>query len=309
MAALIAAAVLVLAAPRIAVAQAWTPPAGAGSVSVSVQRIDNTGHRLTDGTLIRDGRSVDVSVYLDADYGVTDRLSISAGLPYVFARFVDPNPSPPFLPFLPVDQCRCWQHGWQDVSVAGRYNVVRAYEGALSITPSVAAGVPTHDYNYKGEAVIGRRLREMRFGIDAGYRLDPLTSRMAVSASYSYAIVERVLGIPNNRSNMTLEGSVALHRHVFTRAWGAWQQTHGGLRIGNLPPSDLPPPGDVNTPERLAEHDRLLRDNNFKLGVAVTYERPRFDVFASYVTYVSGSTTHAGRVFTAGISWPFQIGG
>ena len=30
------------------------------------------------------------------------------------------------------------------------------------------------------------------------------------------------------------------------------------------------------------------------------------DVFVSYIAYVSGTDTHAGRVVTAGVSWPFE---
>src|SRR6266699_6819183 len=50
-------AALVTAASQ-APAQAWVPPAGAGSVSVSVQQIRNTGHLLTDGSRLDDGKSL-----------------------------------------------------------------------------------------------------------------------------------------------------------------------------------------------------------------------------------------------------------
>ncbi|OFW20006.1 MAG: hypothetical protein A3H97_22595 [Acidobacteria bacterium RIFCSPLOWO2_02_FULL_65_29] len=36
------------------------------------------------------------------------------------------------------------------------------------------------------------------------------------------------------------------------------------------------------------------------------YSWPRFDVFGSYVAFVAGTEAHAGRVFTVGISWPFE---
>ena len=37
------------------------------------------------------------------------------------------------------------------------------------------------------------------------------------------------------------------------------------------------------------EHDRLLRDNNLRLGAGVAYSMPRADVFASYVEFVRGT--------------------
>ena len=56
------------------------------------------------------------------------------------------------------------------------------------------------------------------------------------------------------------------------------------------------------------EHDRLLRDNNWRLGAGVTYSMPHMDVFFSYVEFVRGTDSHAGRAFTAGVSWPFELG-
>src|SRR5688572_5933991 len=74
-------------------AQAWVPPAGVGSVNVIYQTIDNTGHRLTDGSVLEGYDSVSRGLLLEADYALTDRLSISAGLPYVGARYLGPEPS------------------------------------------------------------------------------------------------------------------------------------------------------------------------------------------------------------------------
>jgi len=68
-------------------------------------------------------------------------------------------------------------------------------------------------------------------------------------------------------------------------------------------------PGEVNTPERLLQHDRLLRDNYFHAGGGLSYSFPRMDVFLSYIAFVSGTDTHAGRAFTLGVSWPFEFHG
>ena len=77
-----------------ALAQAWVPPAGTGSVDIAVQVIDNTGHRLTDGSLLPVGQSVTRAVYLSGTYALTNRLSVSFGLPYVFAKYTG-MPRPP----------------------------------------------------------------------------------------------------------------------------------------------------------------------------------------------------------------------
>ena len=287
-------------------AQAWVPPAGSGSVNFVVQRIDNTGHFLTDGFLAKQGgKSVDSGIAVEADYALTDRWSLSAELPYVFAKYTDPDPPPPFVPFLPVDTCRCWHSGLQDLGLTARYNLVNK---AIGLTPSVSVGVPSHDYNYQGEAVIGRNLKELRLAIDAGQRLDIISKRLSVQARYSYAFVQRVLDVPNNRSNAAVEGAFELTRQLSVRSSVFWQHTHGGLRGPAPSRPETFPFGDVNTPELLNEHDRLLRDNNWRVGGAMSYGFSRFDLFASYIAYVRGTNTHAGRAVTGGISWPFELG-
>src|SRR3954468_19986930 len=156
-------------------AQAWVLPRGEGDVSFTYQRIDNTGHRRTNGFLVPRGRSADMSLYLEAEYAFTSRFSVTAGVPYVSAKYTDPNPAPAPIPFLPNDQCRCWQSSWQDFGISARFNLVGGASGAFALTSSVSVGVPSQDYNFRGEAALGRNLREERIGIDVGRRLNVLS--------------------------------------------------------------------------------------------------------------------------------------
>jgi hypothetical protein len=290
--------------PVWASAQAWVPPAGSGSVTLAGQAIDNTGHILTDGSTIPFGKSRSAAVYLAVDYAITDRFSVAAGVPFVFAKYLGPrmDPEPPMV--REVDRCYCWQKGLQDITVTARFSLLN---GATAVTPSISIGAPSHDYNYVGEAVVGRRLKEVRLAIDAGRRLDAISARLAVQGRYSYAFVERVLDVPNNRSNASVELLFRLTDTVSVQAMAARQITHGGLRAGVLPPGPTGVPwGEITTPELFAQHDRLLRDNNWRAGTGMTYRFPRADVFVSYIEFVSGTDTHAGRAFTAGVTLPFR---
>jgi hypothetical protein len=273
-----------------ALAQAWVPPGGAGAVTVTSQTIDNTGHRLTDGSMLEGYDSLSRGVQLEVDYAFTDRVSFSASIPYVFAKYLGPEPS---FSSLPIDDCHCWNHGWQDFGVTARYNVAN---GAFALTPSVSFGVPSHNYSYFGEAVLGRNLREMRLAVDAGQRLDAISPRLFVQGRYAYTLVEKVIGISNNRTNAAIQTGLLVTRRVSTRALFSWQRTHGGLR-GT----------EFDTPERFQQFDRLLKDNYFHAGGGISYSLPQFDVFVAYVHYVSGTDTHAGRALTTGISWPFEL--
>lgn len=289
-----------------AFAQAWAPSAGLGSITVAVQNLHYSGHRLTDGTFFPVGASVHDFVDIEGDYAFTDRLSVTVDIPFVFARYVDANPLPPFVPFLPVDECRCWQTGWQDLGFAARYNILN---GAFALTPSLSVGMPSHEYNFQGEAALGQRLKELRVAVDVGQRLDAISQRLSVQGRYAYAFVERVIDVPNNRSNAALEGEFLITRRFSARGLLSWQRVHGGLRLGSPSGDPFLPPGEIDSPERLVEHDRLLRDNFFRLGGGIAYSMQKVDLFASYVELLRGTDTHGGRGITFGVSWPFELGG
>jgi hypothetical protein len=270
--------------------QAWVAPARIGAVTVLFQNIDNTGHRSHDGTIFPGGYdSVSRAFLINFDYAVTDRFSFAVDLPYVGSKYIGPEPS--FFG-LPLDECFCWNHGWQDIGVTGRYNIVN---GPFALTPSIAVGTPSHDYDYFGEAVLGRNLNELRFAIDAGQRLDAISSRLSVYGRYSYAVVEKVLDIANNRSNMAIGSDVRMARRVSGRLGFSWQRSHGGLRSNEFT-EDI----------QVQQYDRLIRDNNFQVTGGVTVSIPRVDLFLTYVQYVSGTDTHTGQAINIGVSVPFE---
>jgi hypothetical protein len=296
-------AVLLLLLPVAADAQAWAPPAGVGSVGLSAQAISNSGHRLTDGSLLPVGRSRTAATYAFIDYALTDRISIAGGIPLVFARYVSPDPA---VGDRAVDACRCWQHGWQDVGFTARVNLVN---GGFGLTPSVTVAIPSHAYEYKGEAVVGRRLKELGIAIDGGIRASQLSPNLTISGRYAYTVVERVLDLPNNRSNVTADATYAIGRRLAATGSAVWQRTHGGLRAGTGPPPPIAPLpwGEIATDELFEQHDRLLRDNNFRAGVTVSYSWTRVETFVSFVSYLRGTDTHAGRALSTGVSVPFEI--
>lgn len=301
MRAIVAALAIVLCAVRAASAQAWLPPQGVGAVTLVVQKIDHTGHRLDPGTFDADGKSVNLDLGIALDYALTDRWSISLGVPFVGSKYIGPHPPPPPIPDLPVDNCRCWHRTWQDVSATSRFNLVSSDTG-FALTPSMAIVLPTHNYDPEGEAVAGRQLTELDLAVDAAQRLDPISSRLAINAHYSYAVVERVLDIPNNRSNVVLEGEYAASRRLSVAGFVMWQHTHGGVPVSAV----LAPgaPADL-----ILEHDRFLRDNSMHVGGRASYSfrRSKFDVFGSCISFVSGTNTHAGRVITVGLTRWFGL--
>jgi hypothetical protein len=132
--------------------------------------------------------------------------------------------------------------------------------------------------------------------------------RLSLQGRYSYAFVEQVLDdVPIDRSNLALEGEFVFTRRLAARGVLTWQRVHRGLRLGSASEDPFGFPGEVNTPERMFEHDRLLRDNNFRVGGSVGYSLEKMDVFFSYFQLLQGNDSHGGRAITLGVSWPFEI--
>jgi hypothetical protein len=291
-------------APARAAAQAFTAPQGVGTVTVVSQVVDNTGHRLSDGFLLERGPSVTSSVLVEAEYAFTDRLSVTAGIPYVFARYTGTLPS---LSGLAYDECRCWQSSFQDFTASARY---RTGSDVWAITPLVRFGVPSHAYPYAGEAVVGRKLREAQVGVSAGLLLVHVLPKASLQTTYTYSFVEKPLeDVDLNRSNAAFDFGYGITRQFFVRGGGLLQRTHGGLRAGSVTGNPFPFPGElapIGGP-RYAQRDRVLRSNYWQVGGGLSYTVGAVDLFASVMKYVSGTDSHNGQVYTFGSSWYFDL--
>ena len=293
---------VLVSAPWPVAAQAFTPPAGVGAVTASWQFVDNTGHRFSDGSFLARGQSITTSALVELDYGFTDRLSTSIGIPYVFAKYTGANP--PFSG-LPIDTCRCWNSAFQDLSLSARY---RLGDDAWAVTPVVKYDRPSHNYSYVGEAVVGRSLQEAQVGVSAGLKLVRILPKASVQVSYSYAFVEKPLAdVGIDRSNGTFEFGYSLNRLLYVSGNATWQRTHGGLRNGSPSGSPFLPPGELNTDERFAQRDRVIRSNYFHAGGGLSYSASPVDLFFSVTKYISGTDTHNGQVYTVGTTWYFHV--
>jgi hypothetical protein len=283
------------------VAQAFTPPEGVGAVTIAWQFVDNTGHRFSDGAFLARGQSLTTSALVEVDYGITDRLSTSFGIPYVFAKYTGANAP---ISGLSIDTCHCWNSAFQDFSLSGRY---RLGTDSWAVTPVVRYGRPTHNYSYVGEAVVGRDLPEAQVGVSAGLKLRPVLPNASVQVSYEYAVVQQPLDdVGINRSNGTFEFGYTVHRRLFVSGSAMWQRTHGGLMNGSPTGDPFLPPGELNTPDRFAQRDRVLRSNYWHAGGGVSYTAGPVDLFLSVIKYISGTDTHNGEAYTLGTTWYFR---
>ena len=297
-----------------AFAQTSVPPRGFGSVRFSYQKINHTGHIYTDGSTDGTGWSVNHSLYIQGEYGITDRFAVSLGLPFVLSKFMGGPPAPTDFPreikqLQALNKCGgCWKSGFQDFNFVARYNTFGYPHSALAVTPFVSFGVPSHSYESRGEAVLGRALRELRFGTDATLRIDAISENLYLQEQYSYAFVERVQNIRHDRSNARIEGDYLLAGKKMTLSGlVTMQYTHGGLRLGSVSPAYVFVPSGEFTSELLAQVDVLQRDNNWRAGIGASYSFQGMDVHADFTQVIGGSQTHVLRAVTLGVSVPFEL--
>jgi hypothetical protein len=289
-------------APTPAGAQAFTPPAQVGSVTFAWQWVSNTGHFMTDGFLLKAGPSVTSSGLVEVDYGITERFAATAGLPYVFAKYT--GALPPFSQ-LEIDSCKCWHSAFQDFSIGGRY---RLGDEFWAITPQVRYSHPTHNYAFEGEAVVGRNLQELQIGVSTALRLTSVLPRASVQANYTYSIVEKPLAdVSINRSTGYFDVGYPLTRSLYARGSANWQVTHGGLSFGSITGKPFFPPGELNTPARYAQRDRVLRTTYWHAGGGLSYSTGLVDVFVSVEKYLWGHNAHNGIAYTIGSTWYFDF--
>lgn len=283
---------------RPAAAQAWAPRRHQGDVTFVTQMIDHVGRVFRDVRFDCCG-TTNVAIGVDVDFGLSDRWSVSVSLPYVFARYRGGPPEGPaaFLPYPELDSCHCLHSSFQDVVLGSHYNLLKVRR-SFSLMTSMAVGIPTYNYDYAGEAVVGFGLTELGMAADVGEQLDFILPGLSIYGHYGYTIAERALDISHNRSNTFFEASYTLPNRLAGHMILSGQRTHGGLRF----PFDIEP-----FPERYTEFHRLLQDNYFQAGVRGSYTWRDWDLSLSFLRTVSGNNTHDVHVYTVTAGRPFRL--
>lgn len=281
----------VLATASSAWGQAWTPRAANGSVSLTAQTLHADGH--TDGRG-RNRHNIDMranSLTLTLDYGLTDRLALSVGVPYVTSRLSGGVPHAGAL----VDDGR--NHGAiTDLDLKIRY---KALDGSVVITPFVGAQWPTRRYATLGHAAPGRGLQEYSAGFDVGHDAGWLAPGLFIAGGYGYAAVEQVHDdISIDRSNADMRIAYYLTSRVSFHGASMWQKTHGGLDLPLTPAERI---------EHAHHHDQMLRANHWRGSAGIAYAvRPSVDVFLAWTTSIESRNSHTFRTLTMGAAWSFD---
>jgi hypothetical protein len=275
-------------------AQAWLPRQGEGTVSVLFSDVFAKYHYLPT-TPLDVGHIRTETLLVDVTYGLTDKVAITAGIPWVASKYTGafPHPLADLTGVTPLDD-GTYHQTLQDFRVDVRYNITRK---GLVLTPFIGSIVPSHDYTYFAHTAPGRDLNELQLGVSAARMLDSLVPGLFVQGSYSYEVTEKVLDIPHNRSNISLEVGYFVTPKVRLLALGTGQLTHGGV--------DAPSPTDNLL---FPQHDRITRDEFINAGGGAAYSlSENVDLFGSVIHTLVARNIHAiHRGLSLGLSWSFS---
>lgn len=288
-------------------AQLSVPPQGSGTLALLGQVVTDHTHFDYRGDEVGESRITTQSIQLRVDYGVTDRLAVSASAPYLRKRFASVAGGAPAhedtfghgdhdhehagFDFELLDDGRYHGH-WQDFSVGLRY---RWIEAPVAITPFINYGWPSHDYTFYAHAAPGTRQKRMALGAFLGRRFAPPWQNSYVQGSYSYTFVEEVQGIKPNYSTVYLEFGHAFTERFGARVHATYRKTHEGLDF----PVDFPWRGSAPAPDDLAvqelffNHDRIQRVDYLNVGFGGSYAiDARYSLTLDWMTTPWGENGH-----------------
>jgi len=276
-----------LLAPALANSQAWLPQQGSLAVGLTYNDVLNQNHYLPNGDEFDAGHTRSDAYGLSLAYSPTDRLMLTAGLPYVQTRYWGKRPHP-----TEVDNGD--EHGaWTDLRVSMHYQLLLQ---PFALAPYVAFVTPVTNYETLGHAAPGRGLNETWLGFGAGKSLNDWLPRTYVQGRANYAFVERIAGVKHDRTNLDFEVGYFVTPQWSVRALAFWQFAHGGVEVPMPPSNPLYP-----------YHDRLAADEHTNLGLGASYAASsQISMYVLYLESISGRNGHkVDQGLTVGMSYGF----
>jgi hypothetical protein len=231
---------------------------------------------------------------LDADYALLDRLAVSSSVTLVTVRFSGPGANyPPHGEFDDGDYHATLQDWTADV----RYAVLQE---PLAVTPFIGITLPTHDYESRGFAAVGRGLRELRIGAWLGRTLDPWLPQLYVHGQYEFHWSERVdaggeltRSINTDRSDASLSIGYFLGERAEINLGANLRLAHGGFEFGA--PADRPV---------IEWHDPLAAEDFLLVGGGGSYELSEtISVRGLARFFLYGNNTRVAHMLGVSLEW------
>lgn len=245
-----------------AVAEESDSLAGHGHFTLSFQTIHVDGFESSVG-LLPIGTVDTNSLNLELEYYITDRLSVSAGLPYVRKRYQGPGQHDPLAldpprPDVENVDTGSWNDSFQDFHLGMRY---RLRDGPIMVEPYAYLGVPSNDYPFFGHAAVGQNL--LKFDVGSTFAWFPDLSDAYYQLDLGYVFVEETLNTDISHWLINAQAGYFFNEKFTGRLFAQLKDGHGKTF-----PDDFPPP---RNDENWYQHDRLVKHNYVNVGVGLDW--------------------------------------
>lgn len=280
-------------------AQSWLYPKGHGSVGLTYTYTDIRKHlfdvagegpigngKIGVSHAIDLGRMSGNTASLAADYSVTNRLAVGAGVAYVASKYQGPNPE------VPTDGQ--WVKGVQDLTVGARYRVL---VWPISVTTDAGFSTPTHNYATLGHSALGIGLRSYSVGASLGRGLAPLLPDAYLEVGYTYGFVQKFAAMDLNSHTLGVGLGYFVTQALSLRAQSIWHYTPGGF--------DWSGADEHMWMDHGHDHDRAAQVRFNRVGGGVGYSLTHYDLFFAYQSTITGANTMDGNSSIFGVSRNF----
>lgn len=260
----------------------YTP--GSGSVSLSYQNINvNKFHQGVKKVDI--GEVQTHSLYLEAQYAVSERWRLEVGIPYVKKRYIGPGVHDPLLldpprPEVPLIDDATYHSKLQDFMFGVHYLWL---DNPVQVEPFVRAYIPSNDYPFFGNAAVGQNLWKVEAGVEFSQSMP--FSDWYYQTSSSYTVVEKTLGVSVNHLRLNGELGYFLSPNLALNAFFIGHRGKGNSA------QLFPPP--TRTTEAWYQHDRTTRHNSLNAGIGTDwFLLENYQLSAHLFTTVWGDSVH-----------------
>jgi hypothetical protein len=295
-------ALLLILAPAHATAQAWGGVKGYASITVqyiytdggdhlfSTDAIDGESTRgyVADGDRWYLGETTTNTIYLLAEYGLLDRVSLAGSIAWVASKYEGRAPVN-----REIDD-GSYHPTWQDGGIEVRWHL---FSKPFAMTTAVGYGLPVTNYPTTGHTVAGRGLDELRFSVYAGTMV---RTQGYVQASYTYGVSEESEGISIRRSLIDLEVGYAMVSWLTVRGYGVYQETIDGVDWVSGDPSQPVVHGDDSIDLSGGVADASFVQVGF--GVVSPVSK-RISLTANVSSTVWGENIEDNTLYSIGMSW------
>ena len=299
--------------PHIAAAQAYIPPKGEGTVSVSYQAVFTRWQMNSTGQRIFPDNTDMHALISQIEYGLADKVAVHASLPVMAVKYAGgPNPHPVGINGQPSTLDDGTYHGaFQDFYFGVRFGAIQTPRFALA--PFAEGIVPSHHYESLGQSVVGRDLRALVVGAAVGGFAEKVLPGLFFQTRVSYAFVQQAVQIRPNRTGIDSAVGYFVTPRFAVQFVQTFVHTHRGVDFNGTPDTFTATvsTGVPFTMEHYLNHDRLIRSRLVTLGGGATYAfSDSVGVFATATTMAWGADIQRPAVsFTGGINLGFHARG